>query len=77
VGRWLGRWFEPSRRSHLDANKKKLAEKTRANDTLQKALKQSKRDQAELQQRVAELEARLAELEPAEAEDAGEEKAAA
>jgi BMFP domain-containing protein YqiC len=35
------------------------------------------RDQAELQQRVAELEARLAELEPAEAEDAGEEKAAA
>jgi hypothetical protein len=34
-------------------------------------------DQAELQQRVAELEARLAELEPAEAEDAGEEKAAA
>jgi chromosome segregation ATPase len=70
--------YDPLRmRKNLDANKKKLAEKTRANDTLQKALKQSKRDQAELQQRVAELEARLAELEPAEAEDAGEEKAAA
>jgi chromosome segregation ATPase len=63
-----------SLKKNLHANKKKLAEKTTANDLLQKSVNKYKSENAELQQKVKELEARLAELEPAEQE---EEKAAA
>ena len=53
-------------RENLDASKKKLAEKTKANDDLQKLLSKTKNENAELQQKVKELEAKLAELEPVE-----------
>lgn len=57
--------FDPARmKKNLDAGKKKLAEKTAANDLLQKSLGKSKAENAELQRKVKELEARLAELEP-------------
>ena len=64
--------FDPAKmKKNLDANKKKLAEKTTANDLLQKSLKKTKSENAELQHKVTELEARLALLEsPEEAEDA-------
>jgi len=64
--------FDPARmKKNLDATKKKLAEKTRANDTLQKSLSAAKTETAELQRKVNELESRLAELEPEqEAEEA-------
>jgi chromosome segregation ATPase len=56
--------FDPARmKKNLDAGKKKLAEKTRANEVLQKSLSASKSDNAELQCKIKELEARLAELE--------------
>ncbi|MEP5766095.1 MAG: hypothetical protein ABJ308_15970 [Halieaceae bacterium] len=52
--------FDPARmKKNLDANKKKLAEKTAANDLLQKLLNQAKAEKAELQREVKELEARL------------------
>ncbi len=58
--------FDPARmKKNLDASKKKLAEKTRANELLQKAMNTTKTENAELQARIKELEARLAELEPA------------
>jgi BMFP domain-containing protein YqiC len=57
------------------ANKKKLAERTKANDDLQKLLGKTKNENAELQQKVKELEVRLAELEPQEEEKAEEEQA--
>ncbi len=57
--------FDPARmKKNLDAGKKKLAEKTRANEVLQKSLNASKSENAELQSTIKELEARLAELEP-------------
>jgi len=62
--------YDPARmKKNLDAGKKKLAEKQKANETLQKSLKQTKNDNAELQQKLAELEAKLAALE-ASADDA-------
>lgn len=65
--------FDPLKmKKNLDANKKKLAEKTAAADRLQKALGQAKTDKAALQRKVGELEARLAELEPAEPPEAPE-----
>ena len=68
--------YDPARmRKNLDANKKKLAEKTKANETLQKSCNQAKRKNVALEQQVKELEARVAELEPSE--DKQEEKAAA
>ncbi len=51
---------------HLDDNKKRLAEKTSANEVLQKSLGKTKAENAELLKKVAELEARVAELEPVE-----------
>jgi BMFP domain-containing protein YqiC len=57
------------------ANKKKLAERTKANDDLQKLLGKTKNENAELQQKVKELEVRLAELQPQEEEKAEEEQA--
>ena len=61
--------YDPARmRKNLDANKKKLAEKTKGNERLQKSLKETKQENAELQRKLEELEAKLAELEPAEDE---------
>lgn len=61
------RQFDPAKmKKNLDANKKKLAEKTAANDLLQKSLNKSKSEKLELQRQINELEAKLAELEPAE-----------
>ena len=53
-------------KKNLDANKKKLAEKTSANEALQKSYNKSKAENAELQRKLKELESKLAELEPAE-----------
>tara|TARA_R110001599_G_scaffold353688_1_gene595359 strand:- start:41219 stop:41767 length:549 start_codon:yes stop_codon:yes gene_type:complete len=59
--------FDPAKmKKNLDANKKKLAEKTSAADLLQRSLKQTKNEKAELQLKVEELEAKLAELETTE-----------
>ena len=51
-------------RKNLDDNKKKLAEKTTANEVLQKSLGKTKAENAELLKKVAELEAKVAELAP-------------
>ncbi|MDG2045726.1 MAG: hypothetical protein P8J79_00800 [Halioglobus sp.] len=65
-------------KKNLDASKKKLAEKTAANELLQKSSSKVKAENAKLQQRVNELEARLAVLEPEEnKEDDKKESAAA
>jgi hypothetical protein len=59
--------FDPAKmKKNLDASKKKLAEKTSANETLQKSLNKSKAENVELQRKVKELESKLEELEPAE-----------
>jgi septal ring factor EnvC (AmiA/AmiB activator) len=63
-------------KKNLDANKKKLAEKTAANALMQKTLNKTKSENAELQATVKELEAKLAELEPAESEEEQEAAAA-
>jgi chromosome segregation ATPase len=56
--------FDPARmKKNLDANKKKLAEKTRANDALQKSLSNSRAENAEQQGKIKELETKLEELE--------------
>ncbi|TGD72556.1 hypothetical protein E4634_13600 [Mangrovimicrobium sediminis] len=53
--------FDPPRmKKNLDANKKKLAEKTRAADALQKSLNQSKAENAELQRKLKGLEEQVA-----------------
>jgi chromosome segregation ATPase len=67
--------FDPPRmKKNLDSNKKKLAEKTRANDLLQKSLNKAKAENAQLQRKVEELEARLPQQEAGEG--AEEEEAA-
>ncbi len=59
--------YDPQRmKKNLDANKKKLAEKTKAADLLQKSLKEARGENVELQRKVKELEEQLAKLEPAE-----------
>lgn len=59
--------FDPIRmRSNLDANKKKLAERTQANDLLQKSLKEARNEKAELQRELEEAKAKLATLEEKE-----------
>ena len=59
--------FDPTKmKKNLDASKKKLAERTTANDLLQKSLNRTKNDKAELEHKVKELEAKVAELEPVE-----------
>lgn len=69
--------FDPARmKKNLDTNKKKLAEKTTANDLLQKSLNESKAEKAELQRKVEELEAKLAQLEDTEEGEDNEEAAA-
>jgi len=68
--------FDPARmKKNLDANKKKLAEKTKAADLLQKSLKEARNENVELQRKAKELEEKLAQLE-ADAEPQTEEAAA-
>ena len=70
--------FDPLKmKKNLDANKKKLAEKSDATDLLQKSLNKVKAEKSELQQKVTELEAKLAELEVSEDADETEVEAAA
>lgn len=59
-------------KKNLDANKKKLAEKTRANELLQSSLKEYKNEKIEQQLKLKELEDQLAKL---KAELGPEEKA--
>jgi chromosome segregation ATPase len=67
--------YDPARiKKNLDANKKKLADKTAANESLQKSLSKTKNENAELQAKIQELESKLAELDTS---DATEEEAAA
>jgi chromosome segregation ATPase len=67
--------YDPARmKKNLDANKKKLADKTAANESLQKSLSKTKGENADLQRKIQELESKLAELAPA---DPVEEEAAA
>ena len=66
--------FDPVKmKKNLDASKKKLAEKTKAADALQKSLGKSKGECAEQQRKIEELEAKLAELQP-EVTDGDQEK---
>ncbi len=59
--------YDPARmKKNLDTNKKKLAEKTSANDLLQKSLNKTKAENADLQRKVQELESKLPELDAAE-----------
>ncbi|MFT5484140.1 MAG: hypothetical protein ACI9GW_002802 [Halieaceae bacterium] len=69
--------FDPIKmKKNLDANKKKLAEKTAANDLFQKSLSKSKTEKAELQLKIDELEAKLEQHDDTEAETETEEAAA-
>lgn len=55
--------FDPARmKKNLDANKKKLAEKTKAADLLQKSLKEANNEKAEQAQKLKQLEEELASL---------------
>ena len=57
--------YDPQRlRKNLDASKKKLAEKTKTGDTLQKSLTQVRAENTQLEQKVKDLEAQLAEANP-------------
>jgi chromosome segregation ATPase len=70
--------YDPVRmKKNLDANKKKLAEKTSANEALQKSLNKTKAENAELQRKIQEMEQKLAELAPAVDEEKVAEEAAA
>jgi len=62
--------YDPLRmKKNLDANKKKLAEKTQANELLQKSLNQTRGEKAELERKLKAAEARLEELEEDPAEE--------
>ena len=68
--------FDPAKmKKNLDANKKKLAQKTTVTNLLQKSLNKSKTENAELQRKVEALEARLAQLEDTEEAEKAEESA--
>lgn len=57
--------FDPAKmKKNLDSNKKKLAEKTSANELLQKSFKQTKAENADLRAQIKALEEKLAALEP-------------
>jgi chromosome segregation ATPase len=56
----LSQYDAQKMKKNLDANKKKLAEKTRANELLQQSLGKTKTENAELQNKLQELEAKLA-----------------
>lgn len=69
--------FDPAKmKKNLDSSKKKLAEKTTANDLLQKNLNKARTEKAEQERKVTELEAKLAELEPVEEVEEEESEAA-
>lgn len=69
--------YDPIRmKKNLDSNKKKLAEKTKATDLLQKSLGEARTENTVLENKVKELEAKLAELEPAQDNEPGSEQAA-
>ena len=52
--------YDPVRmKKNLDANKKKLAELTAANELLQKSQARAKAENADLQRKVQELESKL------------------
>ena len=69
--------FDPAKmKKNLDSSKKKLAEKTTANDLLQKNLNKARTEKAEEERKVKELEAKLAELEPVEEVEEEESEAA-
>ena len=52
--------FDPARmKKRLDSNKKKIAEKQRDNESLQKALKESRKAQAALERQMQQLEAQV------------------
>ena len=62
--------FDPAKmKKNLDANKKKLVEKTGAADLLQKSVNKYKGENAELQRKVTELEAQLEAVETTEEEE--------
>lgn len=70
--------YDPERmKKNLDANKKKLAGKTKAADLLQKSFKQVKADNARLEQRIKELEAQQSKDGEESASDSKQEEAAA
>ncbi|AQA17063.1 hypothetical protein BST95_01370 [Halioglobus japonicus] len=55
--------FDPARmKKNLDANKKKLAEKTKANELLEKSLKEARGANAEQNQKLKEVRNELAQL---------------
>ena len=57
--------FDPAKmKKNLDASKKKLAEKTSANEVLQKSLNKTKAENADLQRKIQELESKLDEPSP-------------
>lgn len=59
--------FDPVRmKKNMEANKKKLAEKSAAADLLQKSLNKTKTEKAELQRKVKELETRVEQQEDSE-----------
>ena len=59
--------YDPRRmKKNLDANKKKLAEKTRANELLQKSLKDVRGEKLEAERKMQELEGLKADMEPEE-----------
>jgi hypothetical protein len=56
--------FDPAKmKKNLDSSKKKLAEKTTANDLLQKSYKQTKAENVEMKAQIKALEEKLAALE--------------
>jgi hypothetical protein len=57
-------------KKNLIASKKKLVEKTTANDLLQKSTNKYKNENADLQRKITELEARLEQLESTDEEEA-------
>ena len=69
--------FDPIKmKKNLDANKKKLAEKTKATELLQKSLNKSRGENAELERKVKELEAKLEEAGVSETAEEVEEEVA-
>jgi septal ring factor EnvC (AmiA/AmiB activator) len=70
--------FDPAKmKKNLDANKKKLAEKTNANEILQKSLNKTKAENADLQRKIQELEDKLEELSPPTEDEEAEAEAEA
>ena len=65
--------YDPKKmKKNLEANKKKLAEKTEANNLLQKSLSRTKGEKAELERKVKDLESKLEELQAVLEEDKNE-----